>query len=73
MERMILYMIVPKIPSVILSVEPIATNPPIAIAIYVNMFIIILFSMHILCIYTLNTFSLAFLVVRTKHKILTSS
>jgi hypothetical protein len=60
MERMILYMIVPKIPSVILSVEPIATNPPIAIAIYVNMFIIILFSMRIFCIYALHIFSLVF-------------
>lgn len=48
-------MIVPKIPSVILSVEPIATNPPIAIAIYVNMFIIILFSM-IFSVYMLCTF-----------------
>ena len=39
-------MIVPKIPSVILKVEPTATMPPIAIAIYVNIFIIILTSAH---------------------------
>ena len=39
-------MIVPKIPSVILKVEPTATMPPIAIDIYVNIFIIILTSAH---------------------------